>query len=706
MVLSFLRQEQHCTHMHHKETFTNMEESFEKPPKLRRLEPPVTMRELQERVLQLAIVPLSGYYGTSNPNAVDDFFIGFSNLLQNINSSDIGDDNARLMAQVHGMLLQWLDYIATQQPPRDITTEDDIAMAKVTTSVAHITCCLKDVYRCFPNLYDLEGLVILVRALLMTTARSIDVQSFQPPQLPILGLLQSMVAHTNADQLPGSFKQQLALILLEALSHQEQENQSCSISPIGRLDQSPLVISGTSSAVIRTILSHLASRRWTKEATYGISNIAHIALSMLTCSRDELEKYFCEDHLNAWAIDPMGLFRLQCAIRLKAISSHGVVALVPIVKTVLDATSPTDCRFQAMDCLVTLTGQISQQQDKQLLSHFMQAPLLEAVIHIMSTTNARLPTTPIDGMIKFLAMDGLRRLLSNCGALEASLRALERPQQARQFLSSLVEVACSNRRQYYPTSDADGDDWYDVIFRCHHVDNAVEMAAAETVLSILQAMSMSRADDHIQLLAVPSADVAAVCHSLLSCDCEHVTYLTVRTICSTDTSTKTTLFLDIMELHPELLSAMALVLQNDHRKHAAMPQTRERILQFWSHLLQVRPLLLPVMARQEGVLEALAAVSAVLHGTSSTTMTTTPTMRQLAAGILLELGVHVCNRRLLARTHRVLACLIRYARELPRDDDGNSTATTAEPVVSPQSYCRHHHRELVKERILQLAQVL
>ena len=110
-----------------------MEQSFQKPPKVRRLEHPTTVSwELRERVRQLTKVPLWSYHGTTNsPVAVYEVLVGVSNVLRRMNSSDGGDVNARLIEQVHGILLQWLDFTVTQYPQRDITSADETSITRL-----------------------------------------------------------------------------------------------------------------------------------------------------------------------------------------------------------------------------------------------------------------------------------------------------------------------------------------------------------------------------------------------------------------------------------------------------------------------------------------------------------------------------------------------------------------------------------------------
>lgn len=702
-----------------------MEMSCPKPPKLRRLEDPTTVAwELRERVRQLTRLSLWSYYRTTNSHvAVDDVFVCVHNLLRRMNCNDGSDGRAPLLAQVHGLLLQWLDYIITQHPQLDITNEDEISMTKVTRSVVHICCCLKDVYRCSPKLYHLEGLLVTVRALLTTTARSIDepIGNIIPSaQIPMLSLLLQVVQNVDANQLPASFTQQFVLVLLEASSRHAPNNQVSSTAAGEPRASPPPTDSNRASTISWSILLHLASQSSTNN---GISGLAQIALSMLNSSQDELQHCFSLD--NILFNDPIEIFRLQGVLRLASPPSHDVVVVEILLKAALDAASVPGCRFQAMDSLITLAGRTSprcleQVSDKPSLlpSPSMEDAIMKAFTKILSTTSSRFPASSTDHLIQFLAVDGLRRLLSNDEMLKACLQPLKKnPNQARHLMLSLVQVACRVRRQYYPNDEYNDDDcWSSIAHQCHYVDNTVEMAAAEIVLSILQVVGRSTEEGNHSLqqpVVVSSTDVATIYQSLLDQRCEHVTYLTVRTICDTTSltgtaSTPTPIFLDVMERHPELSSSLAKVLQiRDHRQNTnnVMPQTRERILVFWLHLLQVRPRLVPVLARQEGVLAALASVV----GTSNSQ--STPAIRDLATALLMELGADVCNRRLLARTHRVLASLIQYAREhLPHPHDNlnnnnnNATSTSANPEPSQPLF--QYSREMFKERILQLAQVL
>ena len=657
-----------------------MEDCFEKPPKLPRLisrdEQERLLRELRELVRRLTKVPLSEYYKNSTPTAVDGFFERFADLLRRSNGGD-----ARLFAQVHGMLLQWLDFIATQHPPRDITTEDDRAIAKVARTANQICCCLKEVYRCALNLHHFEGLLILVQALLMTTVRTVDepqIDRFQQI-LPLLHSLQVVVQRTDANRLPTSLQQRFVLVLFESTAH----GGACMRSEATNGESEALRDRNEASTVTLAILSHLASCSLTSEPT-SISSLAQIALSSLA-----------EEYISLSVTSGLTeLFRMQCVLRHPAFQSQDDIAAVlqsleeiavSHIPEKSDQQTVNDLmasRFQALDCLIALASRCYQSGSKPPLA----SSLIAAFVQILSSSGS----SAGDRLVKFQAVDGLRLMLQDDEMLGKCIAILHESQadahKSRRFISSLVDNACCSRMWY-----RESDDHRVLSYFCSHVDNRVTMASAEILLSVLCILCVS---ENMNVKQVSSMDVAAICHSFLRQGGEHVTYLTVRTICQN----RAALFFDITQMHPELLSSLAEVLCSD----ASIPKTKERILVFVGDLMTARPLLTPVIARQPGVVEAIATAASSLGpfagGFSAHS-------RQLAANVLFELSSNVCNLRILARTHRVLASMIQYARDYQTTEPATATAAADDGAATLRSRgaCQ---RQVMKERITQLAQVL
>jgi len=658
------------------------EQIFEPPPKQRRLlDSHSQHHELRELVHRLTKVPLSDFYRKSTVQTVWLHFARFADLLRQ--SSFQGNDDRFLLAQVHGMLLQWLDFIVTQQPPRDITTQDESGIVKVTLSAVQICRCLKEVYRCSPNLYQFEGLLILVRAFLTTTQQtSTNVQT----PLPILHTVRDVTLQTDADQLPTSLKQRFVLALLDLSSSRDEDSK---LTKTSDCDKSEVLNTdcGSASTMNLTILSHLAGTKLTSDSDC-ISKLAQIALLS-----------FSEDHPSVGdaAMNSGGdLFRLQCLFRLPAFQPDVdvmMVTLKTLMNTALTIRGEATRRFQAMDCMVTLSGRCAQLDPKPTLT----VSLISSLLEILSSSGA----STVDHIVKFQAVDGLRLLLDGDETLNDCVEALygqEDNSKTRRFLSSLVEVACSSRKRYYQGLVDEHGLLHYVL--CHHVDNAVETASAEIVLSILRIVCTDATDNNddderhkkTRRTLISSTDVAAICHSFLRQGSEHLVYLTVRTMYRHGPA----FFFDVTEMHPELLSSLAEVLGSSSRHSSIPPVTYERILRFLVDVLQARPLLMPVVARQPGVVDAIAQVLAA----TTTAAATTNVIRPLAASLLFELSSNVCNRLLLARTHRVLAGMIQYAREVRHDDPqivANGETATTLPVC---------HRQVMKERIAQLAQVL
>jgi hypothetical protein len=163
--------------------------------------------------------------------------------------------------------------------------------------------------------------------------------------------------------------------------------------------------------------------------------------------------------------------------------------------------------------------------------------------------------------------------------------------------------------------------------------------------------------------------------------CEHVVYLTVRTICRDHRIA----FFDIAQTYPELLSALADVVRGEDSTQA----TKRAILFFLQELMGVRPNLTTVIARQSGVVEAVTHVaSSHVHSED------------------LNSEDDVCNRRILARQARVLSSMIHFFRGQATVSASYSRGEISNSRDEDISLPTGSHHEKMKERIMQLAAVL
>ena len=233
-------------------------------------------------------------------------------------------------------------------------------------------------------------------------------------------------------------------------------------------------------------------------------------------------------------------------------------------------------------------------------------------------------------------------------------------------------------------------------YECNHAKNILEgrfttnsvaVAASEILLSLI---CLSLEDSGQSMLISPS-HVVAICIGFLQqqSSCEHVIYLTIRTICRDHRSA----FFNIVQTYPELLSALAEVL----RTIDLGTTTKRSILTFLQDILQSHPSLTTVIARQAGVVEAVTFVASTQESWEGDI---SPDANKIAVHLLFILSTDVCNRRILARQARVLSSMIRFVRDHVAfsGEDVNADESLSMPAVN--------HREEMKQRILQLAAVL
>jgi hypothetical protein len=648
--------------------------AHERPSKQRRLSSADGQRDnsqeedisgqMQSLVQQLSLMPLSSYFTTSTIDAVVQ---RFTCLL--VQTSTV--DDHRLMAQIHGLLLQWLDYTITSQKMRDITAEDDTEVKnKVVATVAHICACLKEVYRCSQwNLQTYEALYILVRAML-TIVDPHDKHRFEETT-GLLQLLEIAVQHGHPYRLPICLQQQFVLCLAEACDLETTVEKSSS-NFVPQLEEQ----CGAFGAAARNILLNLSTLGQSRKP--DISVYATTALSTLMEASPSM------------SLTPTlsQLFQLQCVLRMSRYQPRQeAVYIVPFLsRTVMTSHTgqPDDLsRYQALDCVLTLAFRRNESNVVAELS----SSLMEILVRVLSNSSA----TPFDLALKVKATEGLQLLLESDVAHQNCLAFLTKGDKdinLKPFVSSLVEISNIGRSHRWSDNDK-RDDMSHVI---NFTNNSVVVAASEILLSVI---CMSLEGSGQSMLISPSY-LVAICIALLQqhSNCEHVVYLTVRVICRDNRNA----FFGIVQMYPELLSALANVICDAD----SAPTTKQAILFFLQEILQVRPSLTTVIARQPGVVEAVTSVASFSHVLSESNIT--PEMHQMAVNLLFTLSSDVCNRRILARQARVLASMIQFVREHTATSyDGDASQHSLDEISSLPTGC---HREAMKQRIMQLAAVL
>lgn len=648
-----------------------MNEADERPTKQRRVSSPASLRDkapgedpsdqLQNLVQQLSLMPLSSYFKT---RAIDKLFQKISCSLEQLSSAE----DHHLLAQVHSLLLHWLDYIITSLKEQDIAANDvEEDKIKVVATVSHISDGLKEVYRCSQHsLHNYEALYILIRSLMNL---AVPYSNHNKETTSLLQIVEIVVQHVHPSLLPQCLQQQFVLCLVGAcdsgITTEDSNNEVISRRHSQR---------GASNTAAQNILFHLVRFCETEISVY-----AETALSTLVEGRTSMPV----------AATSSQLFHLQCVLRQ---SRHRLyednVDLIPsLIHTVLTRAGQSDdlCRYQALDCIVTMASRHNESDKETSLS----SSLMEGLLQVLTDSG----TTPFNLALRFKAIDGLHFLLDSDDSRQSCILLLmqgDKDLKLKRFISSMFEIS----------KDGCGHRWHDndTFGELGHVINinnsSVVIAASEILLSFIT-ISLGEID---QFMIISPSHLVAICTAFLQqhLNSEHVVYLTVRTVCH-DNRKK---FFEIAQMYPELLSALAGVISYDNSSLT----TKRDILYFLQELLRVRPTLTTVVARQSGVVEAVTYVASSQARREDELFP--PDMHHMAVNLLFTLASDVCNRRILARQSRVLVSMIQFVRQQAAIGDYYSRGEIQNTLNEGESTPTLTNRAAMKERILQLAAVI
>ena len=208
---------------------------------------------------------------------------------------------------------------------------------------------------------------------------------------------------------------------------------------------------------------------------------------------------------------------------------------------------------------------------------------------------------------------------------------------------------------------------------------------------------------HVPTTCISRTDWTSIVTVLMEqSDCDEVvTVICEKTCCLIQRQTE-----QIVAECPELFSAIARVLGSSFFG----VKIKGSILRTFHHVLDSVVAATTVLPRQPKVLGAIvtAAAAATLseeeedNVADNSIIINNNNMLLMAIAILLALASNVTNRRLMARQPGLLACLIRYTRNLPP----TTLTTPPTPLVADAISSTIPDREVIKQRIVQIADAL
>jgi hypothetical protein len=639
----------------------------------------VVVAKLQGFIRQWSLIPLSAYFESSN--VMDSLIQHVTSALECITQCD----QYRLLAQLHGLLLHWLDYVVTCHKLRDVTVHDyDELLARVATTARHVCAALDEVYRCSTwNLCSSDAVLILIRALL------------------------KLGPHHQQRDTESTVCLEAVTELLHVLECclDTVDLGSCGLAPCAQLEFL-LCLVETCDSVVSARNSPESSRVLATmdvtETTNRSSGAADSAWNILTRLSDASQN-LNPNPLSMYAqvasralsdvsiamtprfATSRDLFFAQCLVRRDGyeLGPDALRSVPLLLDTILQPGSLDDLtRYQAMDCLVSL----ARHHTKSSLRESLASKLMVSFLQVLTATDLAWNTV----LVRWKAAEGLSSMVTSDESVQMCISFLTSGAtraNLKLFVSCMTEAidgqcgAAHHTPVTEPLTDDDADCWMDATS-----SNAVIVAACEMLLSVV-CMSLSESASNLC-----DSQLVAMCTSFIQFrpHCEHVVYLTVRTICHEHRAK----FIDIVQVYPELVTCLAEVLLGSD---VSVSSTKS-VLVFLQELIDAKPSVTTVLVRQPKVLEAVTHVAS-LDADRNDRLEVSGT----ASNLLFALSTDVCNRRMLARHSRVLSCMIRYVRENP---SGTTQSVSEDSMPADVKFHTSCHREAWKERILLLAAVI
>jgi hypothetical protein len=577
----------------------------------------------------------------------------FENIHEALLTALTHDVDEQLLECLHGLLLQWLDFLATSEKPvADITVDDgeqNDAVLEAMESIFHVLGCLKLIYK-YENdriavvfQLDKEVLFILIRCFTWVLGATEQQSSLCLRQ--VLEVLKHFLVNHNAagDCLPLNVQQTFVLALLEVAS-----------AAPAVTDQLTTHVEGSTTGlddaeIARSILETFADAG----PLSGISEYAATALEAISTSVGSSSNV----DMSSSSSD---LFRTQCHLRC----SNHVVGDENLVKSCCLIFKKTTCDsllcHQAMDCLALMSRHCPTK---------IHAALMEALLHVLVTKG-------MSASLKFRAVEGLQLLFDHDDTSLACcmeiLKSRSGGVDAKKFAKSLLKLCCVFESFRYSSIDS--------LWSGHVRNNGLLIGAAELLLSCIGACLEEGTDES----PLSFAQIVSLCTRLIDMhhdSCEHIAYLTVRVVCCDHRQA----FLDGIvadNSHHELLCGLGHILKDKD----TTANTKCAILTFYQDLVILDPMVSSILVRQEAVLSAITSVACSQEDVDVDHYTC-----KLAIQLLFLLSDDVCNRRILVKSTRVLSSMIHFLRNFQRSQSDEPPLNDAEEM---------------KERVQQLASVL
>lgn len=306
--------------------------------------------------------------------------------------------------------------------------------------------------------------------------------------------------------------------------------------------------------------------------------------------------------VTATTADP--LFQLQCLLR----THQQLPASLDVSSLVLNANSDNS-NYQTIDCLVWMAAR----------GHCI-VDVSQALVRILTD----LGTHPA---LCYLVVPGLEFCLHHQEALDVMLHS----SYTQAILENLSEISLADWKQI---SFELGD--LSVLFDWN--DQSVPIAASEILWTIVSAVLETTGLEG----KLPVSSLVQLCQTYLVADNEHLNYMAVRVMCREHAE----LFQHIVMEYADLNTNLADILQDD-----ATDITKQTILEFWASVLHLQSDFASILARQEGVLEALPKSN-----------------HPLASVLLFQLSDSADNLRILAKQQFVIPAMIRFMRDHPNEE--------------------------------------
>lgn len=647
------------------------------------------------------------------------------------------------------------------------TDDDDIFQSKVLHLANAIGSCVSMLYRCY---YCCGHAQISPYAPTNPMSRKISFISYESMLILIRALLLCFEpCHGDVDRVDDDSIKGLLCAIQQASNHVDTNTKECLFRRLPSLTQQRFILCMVEAATAIVACGRRSMGEDGRTAKASASLSAQAAVDTLrSWAENEMsgQTTSTPHDLTVWAsiairsiltetkpnvrILPLvtisrdlsnQLFEMQCTLRLlhrKHYNGESAHWLLPVLSSLLEIVfhnhsdspnfyNPIDCtiRHQAIDCLVVVARSHETMQLPDCLSIALRKGFLQVLTMENDSLGIRSPTTPHDhdnsACLIFKAVEGLQYVVKSNNSLqrfwEESFTPTACDEQGghasvrlKSFVMSLLNVAdCHNHNALCDRYEYDR---MEPVLHDFKTKSAVMIASYEMLLSVLcLALDQNNENESHEEPILPPALTVSVCLSLLASWCsgtristavastacrEHVIYLTVHTICHKERRSE---FFELAQLYPELLSSLAQVLQccSDF----ASPSTMQSILSFLYELLQVKPMLSPVLARQDNVVESITNVASSyrqLNHNNNSENSSSCQVRSMAVFLLHAMSSDVCNRRLLARHSRVLSSMVHFVRE--------ARIATHSPPPPPVGFLHSCRRELLKERILQLADLL